>query len=1301
MNKGWVLGITALAVMMMTTCCGADMDANGLRKVGGFRCVDIKSSKNDNTYNLYEIGYFAYAGFSMDIWKRHGVPFWYPQDTGNIRVAGAQWKYKTVTSISSAWAGAVAGADNQQPGNGAIANANDGDESTYWFAGENRSNGKLWIEFKGTCSVTGIRFRGWATPRHAPKDYTVGLILPDGTQKEIAAVNDEKRMGGWFEFPVVDCDAKGIYIDVSSTMEGQNGPVIYELQATGQGLSGLSYPSEVSIPLNGTPAKEIFFLGHVGDGFDSAPEVETAVGEYMLKYSDGRVETVPLIAGKNLASYRYGHFVPQAEFAFGFRDVEALNTDPEGSLYYHLDEMMPVHPRRQLMMFSYTPKRQDTAIDSLTFRCTNPKASLVLAGLTIRESGPRMNALVYKGKVTSPYPKNTPKAKPSLVDKMQDKSHVMSLDGVWRYTTDPGNLGIRHTYYANGFDTSSWKTMPVPSQWYVHGVDYHGVVWFSSQFDVPASFPGNTLELNFSGVDYDARVWVNGVYVGRHIGAYSSFKLDATKAIRKGEKNLIVVRVDSPVDPGYSPQKTIIKGNSQDDIAMPYNEEGCSGGIFRSVKLVGHGDVVIENVWTSSTVSQDLMHADASINLELKPISVSAGPVTVKCILTEPAEKGRKARVFTSEQQVDVKGTTPIELMIPIDNPLLWFPWEQGAPNMHNLVIEVRRGEELLDKHVSRVGLREVDLVREEKCIYVNHHRIFIKGMLNDDIHWMSMMDRTGYQQRIQLQKDANLNLIRMVGHQSSPDMYELCDEMGMMIWQEMPLQWGYSTAEPVRDDILDIVSDTVKQCRPHASVIGWSAWNEGGQAGFSERITQSIVHLDNTRPMTNASGYGDFDIHIYPNIIPSQMARRSFFWSGISVGFVSEVGAYGLSSIDEIKDIVGNELFPFDSADYYWETFNSYRYNDGPVFWDSPSNGDWSTEKIRKYVSDKIAPSERWLQQFMKFMYEHFRAMRFSPTTAAIHCRFDDPLPTAFLGVVNFNGQPRKAYDSVKQACEQVLPILFFDFEGASDVRVINEYWYKRWKNCSLKLRVTDRTGKQMNSVSKRFDLPTDTTVQIISRKEIGDIFHIPGGFYAYLTIEDSDGHVISENNYDLTAEEIEAFITSVYPVPPVRPINAVVLTAGDIDNSIAAGAGSDTYSLDPVKLGDGGKKDLKFTAELPADGYYLVRAACDSGVQLRKYELTIDGVKADLESYPYTDMSLGATRLPYSSRQLSWYPGWSAKLTKGKHLLEIRWVGAQPASVVTIDALSLQHTTNPNTRGYGSDYKVDSSTTDNKNLK
>ena len=168
--------------------------------------------------------------------------------------------------------------------------------------------------------------------------------------------------------------------------------------------------------------------------------------------------------------------------------------------------------------------------------------------------------------------------------------------------------------------------MPVPSQWYVQGIDYHGVVWFRRDVDVPAEFPGTVTELCFGAVDYDARVWVNGQYVGRHIGAFSSFKLDVTSALKKGGKNTIVVRVDSPLDPGFTGRKTMPKGNAMEDIAMPYNEEGSMGGIYRSVRLQGRGDVGIEEAWAQSTISTDLKHADVKIRFVfVSPIADSRG----------------------------------------------------------------------------------------------------------------------------------------------------------------------------------------------------------------------------------------------------------------------------------------------------------------------------------------------------------------------------------------------------------------------------------------------------------------------------------------------------------------------------------------------------------------------------------------------------------------------------------------------------------------------------------------------------
>ena len=205
---------------------------------------------------------------SWDIWKRNGVPFWYPAGAGDVFVTGAEWTPPPRDEISSAECGGVARADHQQPGNGAIAFANDNNLATYWYAGDNRPHGKLTIDLAKAESISSVRFFGFATGRHAPKDYRVGLILPDGSEKEIASVKDEKRMGQWISFDAKGMEAKGIYLDVASTVENVHGPVIYEFQARTAtprpAAKKTGAPSEVVIPLGGIGAEELFVAGNVG-----------------------------------------------------------------------------------------------------------------------------------------------------------------------------------------------------------------------------------------------------------------------------------------------------------------------------------------------------------------------------------------------------------------------------------------------------------------------------------------------------------------------------------------------------------------------------------------------------------------------------------------------------------------------------------------------------------------------------------------------------------------------------------------------------------------------------------------------------------------------------------------------------------------------------------------------------------------------------------------------------------------------------------------------------------------------------
>src|SRR5579862_6055828 len=180
----WRTRYPAQLILLTLVClCSADGQQveNGLLRVGGFRCASLKSLGNDSSLDLYKTGYWNYTGFRMEVWRRLGVPFWYPKNTGVVRVAGEGWHADLGDDISSADAGGKAkevfegetatssqGIDPHVDDENAASNANDGDKSTGWAPAGQKSSGKLVITFAAPARVNTIRFLSDDAPRNTP-----------------------------------------------------------------------------------------------------------------------------------------------------------------------------------------------------------------------------------------------------------------------------------------------------------------------------------------------------------------------------------------------------------------------------------------------------------------------------------------------------------------------------------------------------------------------------------------------------------------------------------------------------------------------------------------------------------------------------------------------------------------------------------------------------------------------------------------------------------------------------------------------------------------------------------------------------------------------------------------------------------------------------------------------------------------------------------------------------------------------------------------------------------------------------
>ena len=436
-------------------------------------------------------------------------------------------------------------------------------------------------------------------------------------------------------------------------------------------------------------------------------------------------------------------------------------------------------------------------------------------------------------------------------------------------------------------------------------------------------------------------------------------------------------------------------------------------------------------------------------------------------------------------------------------------------------------------------------------------------------------MDRSGYAQRLKMQKDAGVNTIRLTTHQSSPEMYDLCNEMGMMIWQEMPLQWAYSASEPIHRDILKIARETMVQTRPHPCVIGYSAWNEGGQPEFTNRVVDLMLGLDSTRPISRACGGGDWDIHIYTDM-SSSLTRLTPLWTGHTLRLhqrdrLLRTSHRGGNARDARARFVPLRFGRLLLGEFLQLPARMRSLLPGYAPRVRLAEGESPEIRARKAACHRTPPVSLHEIGVREFPRAAIRPLDGACSTAAstIPC-----LPPN-LGIVSFNGRPRKAYFAAKEAMQTVLPILFFDMTGAEDLRVINDYWHKSWKGCTLKYTLKNRDGSTIKHIERKFDLPEDATVKVLTREEVGDVWRLPG-FFAELQIVTADGALLSENHYDMTNDEIVAFVTNVYPVAPAKPVAAIVLKGADaakLTGTHRQLAAKDAYSEKLLELGGEGK--------------------------------------------------------------------------------------------------------------------------------
>ena len=410
----------------------------------------------------------------------------------------------------------------------------------------------------------------------------------------------------------------------------------------------------------------------------------------------------------------------------------------------------------------------------------------------------------------------------------------MDLSGQWLYMRDTSNRGHKKNWFSKTHDRTKWRKVTVPGVWDmppgdVKAVPSRNAGWFSRTVPVPADWKQD-ITLCFLGAMYTTDVWVNGEYVGVHRGGYSPFYMDITELALPGEQALIVVRASS-------------------ETKIPNRTHGFQffGGLTREVFLLHQPAARIEKIQTWANV----IGKNAVLNIKGEFLNYLpkdwSGEVEFSLLDgNKPDAKkltGRKIPLSVKSDE-----STDYELKLNIPNAHLWHP---DDPFLYRLRVswDGKSGMEF------PVGLKEITISGSE--FLLNGKKIWLQGF-----GWHEQVGRYGPcipmdLRRAELKKMKDVfqcNALRPGHYMSHPQLYSMCDELGLLTFPEIPAWQTHSQMHSKSDWeqwLEPQLREMVLTLRNHASVAFWGISNETSSLNsFVPRAIACIEALDKSRPM-------------------------------------------------------------------------------------------------------------------------------------------------------------------------------------------------------------------------------------------------------------------------------------------------------------------------------------------------------------------------------------------------------------------------------------------------------------------
>ena len=387
----------------------------------------------------------------------------------------------------------------------------------------------------------------------------------------------------------------------------------------------------------------------------------------------------------------------------------------------------------------------------------------------------------------------------------------------WRFT-----LGDDPAYATMAYDDSQWRELHLPHDWSVEGEFSKenpstpgggalpgGIGWYRKYFTTPDTTE-KVVNVEFDGIFMNSTVYVNGHEVGHRPYGYSSLSYDITPYLNPaGAENLIAVRCD----------------NSEQPNSRWY--AGC--GIYRNVRLVTTADTFVEYSGTYITTPEvDINSAVAHIAVTLTNKGHEDKTVTLVNIIRNANNK--QERKSEAVRTIKAGSSIEIEMDMQVPTPTLW---DIDNPYLYTLESRVEVNHQPIDHYYTPFGFRTFEF-DAETGFWLNGRNLKLQGVcMHHDMGALgTAVHRRALERQLEILRSYGVNAIRTSHNPPTPELLELCDQMGFLVmdeafdmWRRAKTQYDYSRFfdEWHQRDLIDFV----KRDRNHPSIIMWSVGNE------------------------------------------------------------------------------------------------------------------------------------------------------------------------------------------------------------------------------------------------------------------------------------------------------------------------------------------------------------------------------------------------------------------------------------------------------------------------------------------